>query len=89
MEMPAGEQGSRRLVTGSQHVARPAGSKHLAISLRTSQQELGAKQRAGGGNGSQDGYLAAALGSASGESSLHRAIERAVFLFSIALGYFM
>lgn len=60
--MPAGEQGSRSLVTGSQHVAGPAGSKHLEASLWTSQQEPGTEQRAGGWGGSQGGYLAAARG---------------------------
>lgn len=59
---PAGEQGSRSLVTGSQHVARPAGCKHLEASLWTSQQEPGTEQRAGGWGGSQAGYLAAARG---------------------------
>lgn len=60
--MPAGEQGSRSLVTGSHHVARPAGSKHLEASLWTSQQEPGTEQRTGGWGGSQAGYLAAARG---------------------------
>lgn len=73
--MPAGEWGSRSLVAGSQHVARPAGSKHLAISLWTSQREPGPEQRAGGRGGSQAGYLAATPGLACPESSLHRAVK--------------
>lgn len=84
--MPAGERGSRRLVTGSQHVGRPAGSKHLAISLWTGQREPDAEQRAGGWGGSQAGYLAAALGSACRESTLRRAMKRAVCFFSVAWG---
>lgn len=83
--MPAGEQGSGSLVTGSQHVARPAGSKHLAISLWTSQREPGREQRAGGWGGSQAGYLAAALGSACRETSLHGAVKRAVCFFLCCL----
>jgi len=47
------------------------------------------EQRAGGEGSNQDGYLAAALGSASGESSLHRAIEKAACAHSVASGYFM
>lgn len=59
---PAGEQGSGSPVAGSQHVAGPAGSKHLGVSLRTGQREPGTARRAGGRGGSQAGDLAAAWG---------------------------